>query len=366
MSDFLEKFINKLSSKDESIVSLDTVDYFQDTSSWVSLGSPYLDYKLNTFGLPVGITEIRGESMGGKTTFSLHGLKYFQKTYPDGIAVILSTERRDNKVYAKAIGINTNKIIIVNCKSIEDVFNKTQQLISDGADHWKSQGLEGKPKFFFVWDSLGNTISSQEKKFMIDASDEDNEEHHRTAMGSAARALKRGLRFMTAQIYDHDIWFVIINQVYDSMSGFGAGKNSYGGKGIKYAPTLRVQTTLTKQLRIRDEKRGQISTIEVIKSDFNSCKDKFDIEIMWGKGIILSEPDFKMGVDAGILEKHGKSGYSFMKGKLAWASKPALYDLYDNKNPLLEVLRNKLIKVSHALILEERQKEMEQEDDTED
>lgn len=355
MSKFLDKFITKLQEEDEDASTFDTIDYFKGTSSWISSGSPYLDYKLNTFGLPVGIIEIRGESQGGKTTLSLHALKSFQKEHPEGIAVILSTERRDNKIYAQDIGVDTSKIIIQNCRSIEDVFNKAQNIIEAGAEMWKAEGLKGKPKFCFVWDSLGNTISAQEKKFMIDAAEDDNEEHHRTAMGTAARALKRGLRFMTAQIYDHDIWFMIINQVYDSMGGFGGGKNSYGGKGIKYAPTMRIQTTLTKTIKVRDEKVGQITTVEVIKSDFNSNKDKIDIELMWGKGIILCDEDFKMGLEAGILEKFGKNGYSFMNGKLQWGSKPALYDLYNKNNKLLDVLKNKLLKYSNSLVLANRE-----------
>ncbi len=365
MSKFLDKFISKLSKDDDSIVTFDKIDYFENTSNWVSTGSPYLDLKLNTFGYPVGIIEVRGESQGGKTTLSLHGLRNFQKKYEEGIAVILSTERRDNKVYAEAIGIDTNRLIIINCKSIEDVFNKTQQVVELGVSEWKEEKKEGKPKFFFVWDSLGNTISAQEKKFMIEASEDDNEDHHKTAMGAAARAIKRGLRFITAQVYDHDIWFMIINHVYDSMSGFGGGKSSYGGKGIKFSPNLRLQTTLVSQVKIRDEKRGQISQIEVIKSDFGSCKDKFDIEIFWGKGIILCEEDFKIGLEAGILEKHGRSGYKFMNGKLQWSSKPELYDLYDKNNKLLDVLKSKLIKIAHDLVIKQRQMKSLEENDSE-
>lgn len=365
MSNFLDKFINKLSKDDDSIITFDKIDYFEDTSNWVSTGSPYLDFKLNTFGYPVGIIEVRGESQGGKTTLSLHGLRNFQRKYPEGIAVILSTERRDNKVYAKDIGIDTNRMIIINCKSIEDVFNKTQQVVEMGVSSWKEEKKEGKPKFFFVWDSLGNTISAQEKKFMVEASEDDNEDHHKTAMGAAARAIKRGLRFITAQIYDHDIWFMIINHVYDSMSGFGGGKSSYGGKGIKFSPNLRIQTTLVQQIKVRETKRGQKSKIEVIKSDFNSFKDGFDIEIMWGKGIILSDEDFEMGVEAGILEKHGRSGYSFMNGKLKWSSKPELYDLYDSNNKLLDLLKNKLIKVAHDKVINQRAVKI-QEDESED
>jgi hypothetical protein len=138
------------------------------------------------------------------------------------------------------------------------------------------------------------------------------------------------------------------------MSGFGGGKSSYGGKGIKFSPTLRLQTTLVKQLKVREVKRGQMSQIEVIKSDYNSCRDRFEVEIMWGKGIILSEEDFKMGQHAGILEKHGRSGYKFMGGKLQWGSKPELYDLYDKNNKLLDLLKNKLIKVAHDNVLKNR------------
>lgn len=354
MTNFLDSFIKKIQKEDDNIKVFDNIDYFKDTSTWISTGSPTLDLKLNTFGFPVGIIEIRGESQGGKTTLSLHGLKSFQKDYPDGIAVILSTERRDNKAYATSLGIDTSRIIVINCKSIEDVFNKAQSVIEQAKEMWVAEKREGKPKFCFVWDSLGNSISAQEKKFMVEASEDDNEEHHKSAMGSAARAIKRGLRFMTAQVYDNDIWFIIINQVYDSMSGFGAGKNSYGGKGIKYAPNLRIEVTLTQTLKHREEKMSQVSTVTVVKSDFNSYKGKIDLEIFWGKGFILCDSDFDLGVEEGILERHGKNGYSFMNGKLSWTSKTQLYDLYLANNKLLEVLKNKLIKAAHQRVLKNR------------
>lgn len=351
--DFLNGLIGKLEKKVENSTKFSDIDYFKDTASWLPTGSAILDFRLNTLGYPIGIIEIRGASQSGKTTLSLHALKNFQTLYPDCVPVILSTERRDNKVYAKSMGIDVNKVVVIKCRSIEDVFNKIQNTIEFINEEWQKAGKPGKPKFLFIWDSLGASISSQEKKAVAEAAKKGDEDHHKAAMAAAARSIKRGLRFMTGEVYDNDIWFIIINHTYDSMQAFTEGK-SYGGKGIEFHPTMRLNVAKKGYVKVRDKKLGQTTIIKAIKSDFNSQLEEIEIEIMLGKGVILNDDELEFAVEEGILEKNGKNGYSFMNGKLKWNNRPELYDLYEKENKLLSILEKKIVKAAHDRVLEYR------------
>lgn len=349
MTNFIDKFIDSVSKSNSSIKRLSQIDYFSSVSDWLPSGSATLDWHLKTLGYPVGIIELRGKSQSGKTTFSLLALKNFQKKHPDGIAVILSTERRDNKAYAKKLGLDVERVMIIPCRSIEDVANKTQQIIQEGCKFWKEEGMKGKPKFAFAWDSLGATISSQERKSMEEASKNEDEDHHKTAMAAAARAIKRLFRFLTGEIYDNDIWFMVINHTYDSMQAFG-GSKSYGGTAIEFHPTLRLNFSKLKYVKIRDEKLGQITRINVIKSDYGSYLGDIDIELCLGKGLVPTTDELEFAVNEGIIERNGR-GYSFMDGKLSWKSAPELYDLMTNQNKFLTVMQNKIYKAMHEDVL---------------
>lgn len=346
---FVDKFIDNISKNNDSIKRLSDIDHFASVSDWLPSGSPILDWNLNTLGYPVGIIELRGKSQSGKTTFSLLALKNFQAKHPDGIAVILSTERRDNKKYAKKLGLDVEKVIIIACRSIEDVANKTQAIIQEGSAMWEKEGMKGKPKFAFAWDSLGATISSQERKALEDASKDENEDHHKVAMAASARAIKRLFRFLTGEIYDNDIWFMVINHTYDSMQAFG-GSKSYGGTAIEFHPTLRLNFSKMGYVKIRDEKLGQTTRITVVKSDYGSYLGNIDIELCLGVGLVPTKDELEFAVNEGILEHFGK-GYSFMGGRLSWKSQPELYDLMISENKLLNVLKNKIYKAMHEDVL---------------
>jgi recombination protein RecA len=360
---FTDRLVKRF--KDENTVTFKSIDNFGNVNSWISTGSPSLDYHLNTWGYPSGIIEMRGVSKSGKTTLSLHAMKIAYQINPDVIIVILSTERRDNKPYAKQIGVPLDKVIVHQVTTIEQVFNRIQQTITEVELMWKEEEREGKPKFIFVWDSLGASIAEQERKKMVSAAEEDTADHANAAMAAAAKATKRGLRFMVGQVYDRDICFYIINHTYDKIGSFTGGQESYGGKAIQFMPTMRLEATFTGQVKIGEVKVGQTTKVTVIKSDYTSDLAPHEIEIGYGLGLILTEDDMEFGVEAGYVKraglmnkngtpKKGAQGYSFMNGKLEWHDRKGLYELYRTKNKFLQVLIRKLTKTVHDKVLAKR------------
>jgi recombination protein RecA len=357
-NNILDKIIKRFDS--DNVVKFSKVDPFQKVKAWVSTGSPSLDIHLNTLGYPTGIIELRGPSQSGKTTMALHALKSASQE-DNAICVILSSERRDNKIYAQRMGINTDKILVYQVQDIEMVYRRMKQTIDEVYKIYADEKLEGKPHFLFVWDSLGATISAQEKEKMDENSKKDEDKS--PAMMSAARATKGGMRYIVSEVYDKDITFIIINHTYDGAMG---GKKSYGGTGIEYMPTMRIDITkhFTKgnTPKIGEELVGQVSELKPFKNDFSNNKKSIEVEIKFGHGMVLSADDIEFGIEQGILKKHGQTGASFMNGKLKWGNRRELYALYDNRDKFLKILTKKLLKAAHDYVIEQRRIEAEKMD----
>ena len=113
-----------------------------------------------------------------------------------------------------------------------------------------------------------------------------------------------------------------------------------------------MRTTLVAHEKIDEVEVSQKTEIKIVKNDFGSRK-KTTIEILLGKGIILSEQDIKLGIEAGIIKKEGKLKHTF--GKISWNSKRTFYDLYSNEPKQMEILRKKIHSAVHKLIIENRE-----------
>lgn len=358
MSKIVDKLIKKFDNGD--LIKFSTKDVFKKNDVWVHTGSPALDFRLGTLGFPVGITEIAGASKSGKTTLAITAMKYFQKAHKDGVCVILSSEERDNRELAEQIGVDTERVIIVRSKFIEDLFYKFNIILKQVAELWVADKLPGKPKIFVMLDSLGATNSRAE----LDTFEKNTEmyQNHITEgtkveiksakMGDFASAAKRCMKAMLAKLYDLDIVFVILNhQIANFDTG---GKSSTGGTWIEYLPTLRLVTQRTAWEKIDEIEVAQHTKIKVEKSDFGS-RESTMIEILLGYGLVLSKEDIEYAVKKKILKKEGEKKMIFTD-KLWWNSKRTLYNHYYERNPLLEILHKKIRDARHKDLLDEKAK----------
>lgn len=348
----IDKIVDRLGGG--SAFRFSDLNLFEEQKFWVSTGSPYLDYSLRTHGYPNGIVEVRGASQSGKTTFSLEAMKNCIRQYKDrAICVVLSSERRDNRELADNMGLDLEQILIVPTRTIEEVFNQISRIVDHGNELLEANEISGKPRFFFVWDSLGNTVSAQEKdamKIRKDAKNKGDEEKH-AAMGSAARAISFGLRGLIALCDNNDITLLIINRAYENIGS--VGKTSYGGQAIEYYPNMRLDLARIQGVKAGEDEIGQLTQVKIIKSDFSRPKMKFNVEIGYGLGLVLCKEDIDFAIEEGILEKFGAHGAK-MGEKLQWKFKKDFYKLYQEKNPMLKVLHAKILKARHNQVVNER------------
>lgn len=358
----IDKLVKKFDN--ENIIKFSERDAFNDMKSWASTGSPLLDYNLGTFGFPQGICEISGPSRGGKSTISLQALANFQRENPDdGVCVILSSENRDNKDYARRIGVDVDNVLIVKVTFVEEMFLIVKQIIDATNEEFKSSKIKSKPKFMFIWDSLGATLSFSERNTMDEnnallskkmANGETLSELKNEKIGAFAKEAKKFAKYILTQTYDKIIHFLILNHTYDTITGMGIStKKSTGGSWIEYLPTIRIMVQTKGMERIDDVEVAQISTVKVVKNDFGSRK-KTDIRILLGEGVILSQDEIDYAINKGILKKEGAKKISFLSGKLTWSSPRELFKLYHNRNKYLKILHNKIQRSMQNDLLEEK------------
>lgn len=347
----IDKIVQKFNSED--VIKFSDKDGFKDIKSWAHTGSPTLDYNLRTFGLPTGIIEIAGKSRSGKTTLGLMAMKYFLQENPDdGIAVILSSENRDNKDYALQLGLPVSRIIIVKVKYVEAMFMQVKKLIMDADEVMKEMKM--KPKFFFLWDSLGATLSKSELDTMEENTKRMEKELQRGTevedielknekMMAFAKEAKKFAKSIMSEMYTHVMHFVMLNHQYEQSTMGVTTRKSTGGEWVELMPTLRLSMKLKNHEKIDDVEVAQITEVKVVKNDFGSRK-KTDIRILLGYGIILSQDDIDYALENGILKKEGAKKVSFMNGRLSWSSPRELFNLYYEHNKMLKVLHNKIKK----------------------
>jgi RecA/RadA recombinase len=350
MENIIDKLVKRFNSED--VIKFSGKDGFMEMKSWCHTGSPSLDYNLRTFGLPTGIIEIAGKSRSGKTTMGLMAMKWFLKENPeDGVAVILSSENRDNKDYALQLGIPVERILIIKIKYVEAMFMQVKKVIMDAEDIMSEYKL--KPKFFFLWDSLGATLSKNELETLeentqrmekaLEKGEGVDFELKNEKMMSFAKEAKKFAKSLMAEMYSHIIHFVILNHQYDQSNMGITTRKSTGGEWVELLPCLRLSMKLKGHEKVDDVEVSQITEVKVVKNDFGS-RQKTDIRILLGYGIILSQEDIDYAVENGIIKKEGAKKMTFLNGKLSWSSPRELFQHYYNHNKMMDLLEQKIRK----------------------
>ena len=347
----IDKIVQRFNSED--VIKFSEKDGFASVKSWAHTGSPLLDYNMRTFGLPTGIIEIAGKSQSGKTTLGLMAMKHFLKENPEtGVAVILSSENRDNKDYALQLGIPVERVIIVKIKYVEAMFLQVKKLIKDTNEIFAEAKLT--PRFFFMWDSIGATLSKSELETMQENNErldkalekgtavEDFELKNEKMMAFAKEA-KKFCKSIMGEMYTNVIHFVMLNHQYEQTTMGITKRKSTGGEWVELMPTIRLSMSLKQSEKIDDAVVSQISEVKVIKNDFG-VRENTCVRILLGYGIILSPDEIDYALETGILTKEGVKKISFMNGKLTWSTPRELFNLYYQHHPLLVVLEKKIRK----------------------
>ena len=288
----------------------------------ISTGSINLDAALGQGGVPRGrIVEIYGAESSGKTTIALHIAAEAQKE--GGIVAFIDAEHALDPVYAKALGVDIDELLISQPDYGEQAMEIADMLVRSGAVD------------LIVVDSVAALVPKTE----IDGEMSDQQ------MGLKARLMSKALRKLTATLNKSKTTMIFINQIRDKIGGFGFGPQTTttGGKALKFYASVRMEVKRVGQVKQGDEVIGNETLVKITKNKIAPPFKEASFQIMYGKGISRVGEILDMALDNDIVSKSG-AWFSFGDIRLGQGKENVKARL-ENEPELLEKIEEEVRKI---------------------
>ena len=285
----------------------------------IPTGSTALDIALGVGGLPRGrIVEIYGPESSGKTTVALHAVASAQRA--GGNAAFIDAEHALDPVYAKALGVDTDNLLVSQPDTGEQALEITDMLIRSG-------GLD-----IIVVDSVAALVPKAEIE------GEMGDSH----VGLQARLMSQALRKITGALSSTGTTAIFINQLREKIGVFfGNPETTTGGKALKFYASVRIDVRRTQTLKDGDQPVGNRTKAKVVKNKMAPPFKQAEFDILYGQGISREGGLLDLGVDNGVIRKSG-AWYTYGSDQLGQGKENARTFLKDNPE-LADEIENKIL-----------------------
>ena len=280
----------------------------------VPTGALALDLALGIGGMPRGrIAEIFGPEGSGKTTLATHVVAEAQRN--GGICAYIDAEHAMDPVYAKAIGVDVDELLISQPDTGEQALEIADMLIRSGA-------LD-----VVVIDSVAALTPRAE----IEGDMGD------THVGLQARLMSQALRKLTSNLNKSKTICIFINQLREKIGVmFGSPETTPGGRALKFYSSVRLDIRRIEAIKDGDEIVGNRTRVKVVK---NKCAPPFrqaEFDIMYGAGISREGSVIDLGADLDIVKKSG-AWYTYEGEQLGQGRENAKRFLTENPEVMMEI-----------------------------
>ena len=249
----------------------------------VSTGSLGLDIALGIGGLPRGrIIEIYGPESSGKTTLSLHCIAEGQKD--GGNVAFIDVEHALDPVYAEALGVDIDNLLVAQPDTGEDALEIAEALIRSGAID------------VLVVDSVAALVPKAEIE------GEMGDSH----VGLQARLMSQALRKLAGAINKSNCVAIFINQLREKVGVvYGNPEVTPGGRALKFYSSVRLEVRKAEAIKVNGEVIGNRTKVKVVKNKIAPPFKEAYFDIMYGKGISRIGELIDLAVDTDVINKAG-------------------------------------------------------------
>jgi recombination protein RecA len=280
----------------------------------ISSGSIALDAAMGIGGYPKGrIIEIYGPESTGKTTFALHAIAEVQKL--GGFAAFIDAEHALDPIYAKALGVDVDALILSQPDTGEQGLEIAEALVRSGAVD------------IMVVDSVAALVPEAEIR------GEMGDAH----VGLQARLMSQAMRKLSGVLSKSNCIAIFINQIREKVGVmFGNPETTSGGRALKFYASIRLEIRRGEQLKEGTDIIGNQAKVKVVKNKVASPFKTCEIDIIFGKGLSRSGEIVDLGSNLEIIKKSG-SWFSYNDQKIGQGRENAKKYLEENPVIMAEI-----------------------------
>ena len=291
----------------------------------ISTGSLSVDLALGVGGVPRGrVIEIYGPESGGKTTLSLHIIAEAQAE--GGVAAFIDAEHALDPGYAKALGVDTENLLVSQPDTGEQALDIAELLVRSGAVD------------VIVIDSVAALVPRSE----IEG------EMGQSSVGVQARLMSQALRKLTGILSKSKTTAIFINQIREKIGVmYGNPETTPGGRALKFYASVRMEVRRKGDVKTGADKVGNQVRVKVTKNKVAPPFKEAEVEIMFGHGIDKLGDLVNIAGDLDILQKSG-SWYSYNGERIGQGKEKTVAYLQDKaelvamvRKQVMEAVKNK-------------------------
>ncbi|HBV87985.1 MAG TPA: recombinase RecA [Desulfosporosinus sp.] len=299
----------------------------------IPTGSLAIDLALGVGGVPRGrVIEIYGPESSGKTTVALHIIAEAQKL--GGAAAFIDAEHALDPVYAKALGVNIDDLLVAQPDTGEQGLEICEALVRSAAVD------------VVVVDSVAALVPRAE----IEGEMGDNH------VGLHARLMSQALRKLTGSISKSNTCVIFINQIREKIGVmFGNPETTTGGRALKFYASIRMEIRRQEAIKQGQDVMGNKTRVKVVKNKVAPPFKIADFDIMYGEGISREGSLVDIGTEFEVIAKSG-AWYSYNGERLGQGRENVKEYLKQHPEVALEVeqrIRANLVPVAATTTAEE-------------